>query len=128
MRFAVAIVLALHGFAHLVGFVVTWRIATLEEMPYKTTLLAGRVDVRDRGIRGIGILWLVAAVGFFVAGAAVILLLPWWIPFTFCVAVFSLVLCVLGWPDSKIGVFVNVGIFAYLLVAGVLGWLPGVAS
>ena len=40
-----AIVLAVHGAIHLLGFVVPWRLAQVEELPYKTTILAGRLDM-----------------------------------------------------------------------------------
>ena len=40
-----------HGVAHLVGFVSSWKLATLAELPYKTTVFSGRVDVGDAGIR-----------------------------------------------------------------------------
>jgi len=37
MRFVLAFVLLAHGVAHLVGFVSSWKLATLAELPYKTT-------------------------------------------------------------------------------------------
>lgn len=51
MRFFVALILFGHGFAHLVGFVVPWRMTTLPQMPYKTTVLADAIDVGNAGIR-----------------------------------------------------------------------------
>jgi hypothetical protein len=42
MRFALTLILIVHGIAHRIGFLVPWRIAKLEEAPYKTTLLNGR--------------------------------------------------------------------------------------
>jgi hypothetical protein len=51
MRFAFAFLLLGPAVAHLVGFVSSWKLATLAELPYKTTVLAGRVDVGDAGIR-----------------------------------------------------------------------------
>ena len=41
MQIVIGIVLIAHGVAHLVGFVVPWRIATFEDNPYKITVLAG---------------------------------------------------------------------------------------
>jgi hypothetical protein len=38
MQIVLAVFLFAHGFVHLVGFVVPWRIANLKEMPYKTTV------------------------------------------------------------------------------------------
>ncbi|MCK4547301.1 MAG: ABC transporter permease [Candidatus Eisenbacteria sp.] len=115
VRIGIAIVLFVHGLAHLVGFVVPWRIATLKDAPYKTTLLSGAVDVGDVGIRLVGILWLAAAVAFVAAGVGIIAPFPWWRWLALCTAGFSLVLSILGWPDSKIGVPVNVAILAFLI-------------
>ena len=50
MRFGLAFLLVAHGVAHLVGFVSSWKLATLAELPYKTTVFSGRVDVGDAGI------------------------------------------------------------------------------
>ncbi len=124
MHIALAVILFGHGFAHLVGFVVPWRIATLKEMPYKTTVLADSVNVGDLGIRVMGILWLIAALALAVSSIGVLARLPWWVPVTVLVAVFSFFLCIIGWTDSRIGVFINVAIVAFLLVGRQMGWLP----
>ena len=124
MHIALAVILFGHGFAHLVGFVVPWRIATLKEMPYKTTVLADSVNVGDLGIRVMGILWLIAALALAVSSIGVLARLSWWLPVTVVVAVFSFFLCIIGWPDSRIGVFINVAIVAFLLVGRQMGWLP----
>jgi hypothetical protein len=114
VRIAFAIFLALHGLAHVVGFIVLWRLKEFEEMPYKTTLLSGKIDVGDRGIRIMGILWLLAALAFVNCGIVVLLAQPYWVPLTASVTGASLVFCILGWPDAKIGVFINVAIFGFL--------------
>ncbi len=123
MRIALAVTLIAHGVAHLVGFLVPWRIGKLHGVPYKTTLLAGRLVVGDAGIRIIGLLWLVAALAFFVSGVSLVFEAPWWPPFTVATAACSLVLAVFGWPDSRIGLPIDALILVYLLVGGGLGWL-----
>lgn len=50
-RYAVAMPFLVRGFAHAVGFVVPWKIATLEDAPYKTPILNDKLDVGDLGIR-----------------------------------------------------------------------------
>ena len=124
LRYATGLFLFGHGFAHLVGFVVAWRIARLEEMPYKTTLLAGAADVGHAGIRLVGILWLLGALAFAAAGVGLALSQPWWMPLTLWASGYSLVLCLLGWPDSKIGVPINVAIVVWLTVGARWGWVP----
>jgi len=45
MRFVIGMILFVHGFAHTVGFVVPWRTATLDDAPYKTTVMNDKIDV-----------------------------------------------------------------------------------
>jgi hypothetical protein len=116
MRFALAFILVAHGIAHLVGFVSSWRLATLAELPYKTTLFAGRLDVGDTGIRVVGVLWLLAAVAFLVAAAAVVAETGWAGRFTLAAILASALLCVAGWPDARIGLAVNAGLLAVLTI------------
>jgi CHASE2 domain-containing sensor protein len=111
--------------AHLPGFAVAWRLTTSNEMPYKTTLLGGRVDVGDAGMRVMGLLWLAGALGFVIAAVMTWRATPGWPTLTLLVTLVSLVLSVLAWPDSRIGVAVNVAIVALLLVGGKAGWFPG---
>ena len=117
MRFALAFFLLAHGVAHLVGFVSSWKLATLAELPYKTAVFSGRVDVGDAGIRVMGVLWLLAALAFLVAAFAVATETGWAVRFTFATVIASLILSVVSWPDARIGVAVNVGL-ALLLVIG----------
>lgn len=115
MRIAMSILLFIHGFAHLVGFLVSWKIATFTEMPYKTTIFYGRINAGDAGIRFWGLLWVLGALMFFLAGIALIEFLPWWKPVTLSAALFSLLISVAGLPESHIGIYVNLLILAILI-------------
>ncbi len=66
MRALLGGALVVHGVAHLVGFVVPWRIVSSGEVPYRTTLLG--VDIGQAGVRAVGLAWLVVAVLFVVLG------------------------------------------------------------
>lgn len=121
MHFAIAALFIIHGVAHLVGFVVPWRIATLEETPYKTTVLNGKVDVGDAGIRAIGVLWLITAAAFLVCGVAVAIQTEWWHWVAIGATLISFDLTILGWPESRIGVVINV-LIVLLLIGSALGW------
>jgi hypothetical protein len=70
-------------------FVVPWRLAEVEGFAYKTTLLSGNLDMGDAGIRMVGLLCLLAAVGFVVAGVAIFSLQPWWQMLTLLVTLLS---------------------------------------
>jgi hypothetical protein len=123
MRLALVALFVLHGIAHLPGFAVAWRLTTTPEMPYKTTLLGGRVDLGDAGIRVMGLLWLAAGSGFLAAAVATWRGSATWPKLALVLALVSLVLCVAAWPDSRIGVVVNLAILVLLLAGGGLGWL-----
>src|SRR5947199_17315 len=58
MRWLLAGLLIAHGIAHVVGFVVPWKILTSKEMPYRTTILASSVDLGETGARLLGRMWL----------------------------------------------------------------------
>jgi hypothetical protein len=64
MRFALVMLMTLHGIAHLVGFVGSWWPAALRDYVYKTTVIGGLVDIGDGGIRLVGLAWLAAAIAF----------------------------------------------------------------
>lgn len=114
MRFLLALLMAVHGVAHGVGFVVTWRLTEFQDMPHDTTLFSGTVDVGEMGIRVVGVLWLLAGLAFLAAGVAALLNASWWPTLTVVAAIFSLPLSIAGWPESRIGVAVNILLLALI--------------
>jgi hypothetical protein len=86
-------------------------------MPYKTTLLNGAVDAGPVGARVIGLLWLLAGLGCVASAVAALRGIPGWPPFALGVVGLSLALSVLGWPDSSMGLVVNLGLLAILFLA-----------
>ena len=123
MRFTLAVLMILHGVAHLPGFAGSWRLATFPDLPYHTRLLDGRFEVGDGGMRLVGTLWLLAALGFVVAAVAAIRNEGWWAGAAFVVTLLSLALCALEWPAARVGVPVNLGLVVALLAGRALGWL-----
>jgi hypothetical protein len=122
MRILTALFLAAHGVAHLVGFVGAWRLAAPETVPYATTVLAGRVDLGDAGIRALGVLWLLTAAAFWLVAFGEATGREWWLRAAAFVALASLALSVLGWPEARIGVAVNVAILLALAAARRWAW------
>jgi uncharacterized membrane protein YphA (DoxX/SURF4 family) len=114
MRIVLAALLALHGIAHLVGFVGSWQLDSSGGIPYKTTVLAGHVNVGDAGVRALGVLWLVTAIAFVVTAAGTALGMQWWAKAVAVVATLSLALTIVQWPEARVGLFVNVGILIAL--------------
>ena len=115
MRIVFAVLLIGHGFAHLAGFLLPWRFAGLKDMPYKTTIFAKSVNVGELGIRIIGLFWLIAALALAVSAIGTLSRASWWLPVTGIAIGFSFLLCVADWPDTRVGVLVNIGIMAALL-------------
>ncbi len=114
MRFVFAAVLIAHGVAHLVGFVVPWKLVSTADVPYRTTILGGAADLGDAGARALGIVWLVTALAFVLLGAA--MLAGWNVRmWTITMLLLSMLLCVVGWPEARIGLVVNAVLLAALL-------------
>src|SRR5688500_3479839 len=104
MRVALAILLLLHGIAHTPGFVVPWRLATLADLPYRTTLLDGTVDVGPIGVRAVGLFWLLVGLAFVAASIATFRDSAGWRALAAGVSCASLVLSILDWPAARVGV------------------------
>ena len=51
LYYAAAFIIFAHGIIHLIGVAVYWQLAVVNEIPYKTTLLGGRWDIGDMGMR-----------------------------------------------------------------------------
>jgi len=118
-----AIALVVHGLIHLMGTTVYMKLGTIAGLPYKTTLLGGRWELGEGGIRAFGMLWAVAAIGFVVAAAALLAGWAWWWPALLAVALFSLMLTALDWSNAYAGVMINILILAVLwLGPHIAGW------
>lgn len=65
-------------------------------------------------MRTVGILWLIAAISFAAAGFGLVILQPWWSALAVAAAEFSLLLCVLGWPETRIGALVDLAVLGFL--------------
>jgi hypothetical protein len=117
MRVLLIVLLVGHGVAHLVGFLVPWQLMTSNDMPYRTTALGGLVDIGSTGVRALGLVWLALAVTFMVSAGGLLLRAPWQ-PYATLVAVgTSALLCVIGWPDARLGLVANALILALVNIA-----------
>lgn len=123
MKIVLAIAMLLHGAAHLVGFAESWQISTTERMPFKTTVFNGHLDLGLGGIRLGGLLWLLAAASFGLVAGGVVANAEWWLSMAMPTAVASLVLSVVWWPESRVGVAVNAVLIATLIVGRHLGFI-----
>jgi hypothetical protein len=88
-------------------------------MPYRSTVLAGHLALGTAGVRVLGLLWLLAALGFMGVGAGLAFRSarrPWrpWRGARVAVALLSLALCLLAWPDSASGAVIDGALLAVL--------------
>jgi 2-hydroxy-6-oxonona-2,4-dienedioate hydrolase len=111
MRIALSLFLALHGVAHLVGFLAPWGLILSSgagtPLPDPHLLLGGRVVVGDTAARGLGVLWLGIGMAFAVVAFGVWRRAPWAIPAFAGVTLASLLLCAAWWPVTRIGAALN---------------------
>jgi len=121
VRIALAIFLFLHGVAHGVGFAAAFRLGDFKEKPVDTTILGGGVDVGLAGARSLGILWLLVGLAFAFTASVIWRDGSGWPGLTAVVAGVSLVMSVLGWPQARAGVFINLALLAGLVSSGRLG-------
>jgi len=115
IQIGLAIFLILHGLVHLLWFVVPWQMTVVDGLPYRTTIFGGNIDVREGGIRFLGLLWVLATIGFVVAGLGLLFSASWWATAVLVAAVYSFLLCLISLPESKWGALIDVGIVAILL-------------
>ncbi|CAG0952143.1 hypothetical protein ANRL4_00141 [Anaerolineae bacterium] len=114
IRLIAAVILFFHGLVHLMGTVVYMKLGTLEQFSYKTTVLNGRIDLGESGIYIFGGLWAIAAIGFVVTAAGLVINWKWNSSLLVSVSIFSLLLTVLDYEIAFTGVFVNIVILGLL--------------
>jgi hypothetical protein len=115
--FTGAIVLILHGLVHLLGFVAYWPLAELTELPYKTTLLNGRLPIGASGMRVYSVLWLATAVAFAAAAIGLLAKQSWWLPLLGTAVILSLVITALDWNQAWRGAILSLVILIPVLLA-----------
>lgn len=120
LAFFVAIaIVVIHGLIHLLGFVAYWPLGEIAELPYKTTLLGGRFNVGQTGMRLFSVLWLLAVVALVGSAISLVTGHSWWLPLMFLATVISLVITVLDWSNAFRGALLSlVMLVPLLLIAG----------
>jgi hypothetical protein len=124
VRRAAAAFLVLHGLIHLMGFAVSWQLATMQELAYRTTIFNGALDVGDAGARVLGIAWVVAAAALVAAGFLVWRGSSSAVVVTAAAAVVSLAVCAAGLPDAFRGLYIDLALVAGLIAVGYRQGVP----
>ena len=116
-------ILVVHGIIHLMGTAVYMKLAEINGLSYKTTLLSGRLDLGEGGSRVFGALWVLPAIGFIVAALALLEGWEWWQPVMVGVTLLSLALTGLDWSSAFMGAIIDIAILALLwLGPRIAGW------
>ena len=130
MRALFAVILLLHGLAHLVGFLMPWHLvpASGNAPPdAMSRLLGGRVVLTPTSAKAFGILWLVAGLAYALVAIAWWRRTPWSGEALVAVAVASLVLTSAWWPAARIGFALNIGILLALTLLTYLSYRSDIA-
>lgn len=112
---AIAIVV-IHGLIHLLGFVAYWPLGEIAELPYKTTLLNGRFQLSQSGMRLYSVLWLLAAVALIGSAVSLAADRAWWLPLMVTAVILSLVVTVLDWSSAFRGALLSLVMLVPLLL------------
>jgi hypothetical protein len=113
MRLIAALLLVLHGLAHLIGFHAAFLPAA--GVPLRAQLLGGVLGVGYAGSRLLGVAWLLLALGFVVSAFLLLRRGPNFAPTLLWTTGLSAAMCVLFWPDARIGLFIDVVLFVVVL-------------
>ena len=114
-EYVVAALLALHGAAHLTGFMGTWRLGPFMEGD-PVALPFGRTDSGSLA-RTLGLLWIGGMVLFVTTAVGAVVGAIWWPALLAVSAAASLALCVMWWKDARIGAAIDLVILAGLGLA-----------
>jgi len=95
MKTAFLIILLIHGFIHVLGFVKSYHLAEVPQLS---------LDIP----RSLGNLWLICAILFLAVIILMIFGKPWWPFFAIAAVILSQTLIVLYWQDAKFGTILNI--------------------
>jgi hypothetical protein len=123
VRIVLAVMLLAHGVAHLPGFLVSWQLRSFPELPYRTTILGGAVDVGAGSVKAIGLVWLLLSALFVAIAAAALMRATWWPQSVYVAVGLSTALCVVGWPETRLGLVANAAILLLFLISARTSWL-----
>jgi hypothetical protein len=117
LSFTGALFLVLHGLVHLMGFFAYWPLATIPDLPYKTAVLAGQLELGAVGIQIFSIFWLIPALGFAATSIAMIGRWHRWQSVLLTMTIISFVVTVLDWQVAFRGTIIDLAILLVLLIA-----------
>jgi hypothetical protein len=116
MQTVLAVFVALHGLAHLVGFAGAWQLGEPGRVLHKSNIFGGRFKLSSSQLRLAGLLWLICALAFIVVAVLQHAVSPFFPAVALGVAATSGLLCLAFLPEARIGLAINVMIIAAVLL------------
>ena len=114
--------LIVHGLVHFLGLLIYFEITEIETLEYSTKVLGGRIEVGDFGRGVLGIICVLIMITMVAAGVGLLLGTSWWYSLAQWSTVASTIVTILGWPDTRFGLLINILIFILLFLGRSLGW------
>ncbi len=111
-RYLFIFIVFIHGIIHFMGFAKEWNLAEISQLSGRTLLpLSGAMA------RAVGLLWLLAGLGFLAAAVFFLLRREGWWAVALASLVLSQLLIALYWPDAKAGTVANLIVLLVALPA-----------
>jgi hypothetical protein len=117
VRSTLAVALAIHGLVHLLGVMTAWRLSPFKDPPTSTAILDARLEVGADGMELMGLAWMfataavvIAAVALWIGGHRMLLRIA-------AGTLISLAVCLVGLPESNLGILIDVGILTAIIAA-----------
>jgi hypothetical protein len=123
MNIAVAIFMFIHGFAHIVGFLVYFKILKDKDIEYKTTIFPGNINIGEVGIRFLGLVYLLIAFALGYLGYDLLTDAIVFPEYIWPITIVSTLVTLTGWPDTKFGVIANAVLIIFLILNSQFNWL-----
>jgi hypothetical protein len=119
MRIAFAVFLFVHGFAHVVGFLTATGIVKDENTSPVPSLVLSDMDPNGWPLRLFGIVWLLTAVGFVIAGIGILQETDWALTALIVSTVVSTVLSLMWVKEAPFGIAANVVVIGALVIPAI---------
>ena len=120
MHIALAVFVAVHAFAHMVGFAAPFGYL---KNPPPDSALVQRLGLSGAGSKALGVLWLIAMLVFIVAAIGLYRRSEWWPRVMIGACILSVLLTATFLPYAKFGLAVDLALAAFVVANRNYGWL-----
>jgi hypothetical protein len=90
---------------------------SIADLPYRTTIFGGTVDIGDIGVRAVGVLWLLTGTAFVALAIAIGAGVSWWFSAVLLSTAASATVCLVEWPQARAGLWANAVVAVITVVA-----------